>query len=282
MEQAVSTGAARRASVAGTARAVHPFPSVLLAVLSSLLGLIASGGDEVGRATLLGLTMLCFQFSIGLTNDVVDAGDDALAKPWKPVASGALPRNVAIALAAGFALGGLLLGAWLGWKAWLIGAGGLSCGLVYDLWLKRSVWSWVPYAVAFPLVPAWAYTAVGAWDDRLWWAFPVGGLLGIALHLANVAPDAEADRAAGVRGAAQRLGPRWAARLALVCFGVAAVVTASVVASERTGLGAAVAGVGAVAVVAGMRLPGFLGRDGLFEVLGTGCAGMTVLFLASL
>jgi 4-hydroxybenzoate polyprenyltransferase len=83
---------------------------------------------------------------------------------------------------------------------------GLSCGLVYDLWLKRSRWSWLPYGVALPTLPVWAWTAMDRFPGRLLLAYPLGLLLGLALHLANTLPDLDGDRAFGVAGLAHGLG----------------------------------------------------------------------------
>ncbi|MER3421242.1 MAG: ubiquinone biosynthesis protein UbiA, partial [Chloroflexota bacterium] len=77
---------------------------------------------------------------------------------------------------------------------------GLGAGLAYDLWLKRTPYSALAYAVALPLVPLWVWTALERFTPALLWAWPVGALLGGALHLANAVPDLEADATAGVHG----------------------------------------------------------------------------------
>jgi 4-hydroxybenzoate polyprenyltransferase len=261
---------------------VHPFPSVLLAGVVFALALIAGGRGEVGTAVELAAGMLCFQFAIGLINDVVDAEADATAKPWKPVASGAFPRRAAAVLGAGLAGLGLAVTLPLGATAWYIGLGGLLCGLSYDLWFKRTVLSWLPYAVALPLVPAWAYTAVGEWDGLLWWAFPIGALFGLSLYLANTAPDIEADLEAGVEGAAHGLGSRRAARLAVALYGVAGSAAALVILSRSAGHAAVVAAVVLAAGLVALRMPGRFGPNGLFGVLAAACAAIAIAFLASL
>src|SRR5690606_8208932 len=144
---------------------------------------------RAGRYAVLGLGMLLFQFAIGLTNDIVDIEDDRVAKPWKPLVRGDHSPRVARRLAAGFAVGGLLLTLTLPPIAWAIGALGLASGLAYDLRLKRTDFSWLPYSIALPLVPIWVHTATEAWRASLWWAVPLGAILGLALHLANQAPD---------------------------------------------------------------------------------------------
>ncbi len=72
-------------------RAFHPFPSALVSAITVGIALFAI--DDPGGATvaMLGVGMLCFQFCIGLVNDIVDAEDDARAKPWKAIPRGVLP-----------------------------------------------------------------------------------------------------------------------------------------------------------------------------------------------
>jgi len=38
---------------------------------------------------------------------------------------------------------------------------GMACGLAYDLGLKRTRFSVVPYLIALPLLPLWVWTALG-------------------------------------------------------------------------------------------------------------------------
>ncbi len=179
-----------------------------------------------GTVAALAVGMLCFQFAIGLANDVVDATEDAQFKPWKAIPRGVLPRKTAVAGVAGLTGLGLVTTLGLPLGAWLIGLSGLACGLLYDVQFKRTSLSWLPLAIAIPLVPAWVYLSLGAWDQSLWWAFPIGGLLGLSLHLANQLPDVETG--AGSRGAAGRLGARRAMAAALGCYGLAAVLASAV------------------------------------------------------
>ncbi len=190
-------------------RLVHPFPTLLNAVVVVLLATVAvRGRPEIGVVVRLAATMLAVQSAIGVVNDWADRDLDAAVKPWKPIPAGVVSAGVAgwlggltIALA-------LFLGATLGPAAWLLSTAGLGVGLAYDLWLKRTPLSGLTYALALPLVPLWVWTALGRFTPALLWAWPVGALLGGALHLANALPDLEADAAAGVRGLAQRLGRR--------------------------------------------------------------------------
>ena len=84
----------------------------------------------------------------------------------------------------------------------------MLCGWLYNLGLKATALSWLPYAIAFGTLPAVA-TLSGSpprWPPA--WALSAGALLGVAAHLANVLPDLHEDVATGVRGLPHRLGPR--------------------------------------------------------------------------
>jgi 4-hydroxybenzoate polyprenyltransferase len=64
---------------------------------------------------------------------------------------------------------------------------GLACAWSYDLWLKGTIFSALPFAVAVPIVPLFGYGAAGRFPAVLWWAWPIGALLAVATHLAYAA-----------------------------------------------------------------------------------------------
>jgi 4-hydroxybenzoate polyprenyltransferase len=260
------------------ARAVHPFPSLLVAAVTVGIAFIALDDPPAGRVAVLGVGMVCFQFAIGLANDIIDANEDRAAKPWKAIPRGVLPRRHAVAAAAGFAGAGMLVTSGLPFGAWLVGLGGLACGLLYDVQFKRTAISWLPLAVALPLVPVWVYLAFGAWDQALWWVFPLGGLLGLSLHLANQLPDLAFEP--GSRGAAHRIGARRAMAAALGLYGAAAVMASAVLfATSIAGLGALVAFGALFTGSLASRSISFFGRDGFFGLLATSSALMGLIFL---
>ncbi|MFP5346371.1 MAG: UbiA family prenyltransferase, partial [Actinomycetes bacterium] len=88
----------------------------------------------------------------------------------------------------------------------------VAAGWSYDLWLKRTAASPLPYFVAFGLLPLVAWGAAGA-PLELPLAL-AAGMLGVAAHFANTVPDAVADAVTGVRGLPQRLGPHRSQRVA--------------------------------------------------------------------
>ena len=185
-------------------RACHPEPTAGVTLLSTALAAAAGAGPA--RTALVASTVLTGQLSIGWCNDVVDRGRDAAAgREDKPVAAGDLrPRTVA--LAAGSALVvSLALSAAAGPRAGAAHAGVLAGGWAYDLGLKRTTWSWLPYAVAFGLLPAYCVLVAGAGGVPAWLVL-AGALLGTGAHFLNVVPDIDDDRATGVRSLPVLLG----------------------------------------------------------------------------
>jgi len=82
------------------------------------------------------------------------------------------------------------------------------CGWAYNLGLKSTVLSWLPYAIAFGLLPAVATLSASPSRWPAAWALIAGALIGVAAHLANVLPDLREDVANGVRGLPHRLGAK--------------------------------------------------------------------------
>jgi hypothetical protein len=46
---------------------------------------------------------------------------------------------------------------------------GTGVGIGYNVFLKRTAWSWLPYLIALPLLPIWVWTALRGWEARLLW-----------------------------------------------------------------------------------------------------------------
>jgi 4-hydroxybenzoate polyprenyltransferase len=193
--------------VRALAGSCHPLPTV--AVTALIAGLAALADLPLGTGILVTAAVFTGQLSIGWSNDYLDAERDrAVDRTDKPVAAGAVaPRVAGIAALVALTLT-LALSAALGWPG---GAAALviaACGWLYNLGLKATVLSWLPYAIAFGMLPAAA--TLSAMPPR-WpaaWALTAGALLGVAAHLANVLPDLRDDAATGVRGLPHRLGAK--------------------------------------------------------------------------
>ena len=206
-------------------RASHPEPTVAVTALATAVA--ASAGRSAAGCVLVAATVLTGQLSIGWSNDVIDARrDETAGRRDKPIAAGDISsRLVAIACAAAVALC-VPLSLANGWRAGLVHLGTVAGGWAYNLGLKRTLLSFVPYAVSFGLLPAFLALGLAGHPLPRPWVVVAGALLGVGAHFLNVVPDLRDDLAAGVRGLPQRLGER-AARTggALLLAAAAAVVT---------------------------------------------------------
>jgi geranylgeranylglycerol-phosphate geranylgeranyltransferase len=199
---------------AGTVRLIHPFPSLLDGLLTAGLARLAGAGLE--QAFVLGLAMFCLQASIGALNDLADIEHDRGQKPGKPLPRGLVsPGAARLVVAAGLAAGlGLSLAGGLVTVG--VAIAGLAIGYAYDLGLKASRWSWLPFALGLPLLPVYAWVgATGAVPGAFLVLVPMAVIGGAALALANELADAERDRAADVRTAVGSLGRERAWRVGL-------------------------------------------------------------------
>lgn len=204
-------------------RSTHPGPAVAVTVVAIVLGFAV--GLDPWRIALLGLAVLANQFSVGLSNDWIDAERDAaVGRRDKPVARGwisaAAVRNGAFAAAAAAILLTLPLGlpATLAHAVFVVSAWG------YNLGLKGTALSVLPYVVSFGLLPAIATLSLPNPEPAAGWATALGALLGVAAHFANVLPDLDDDRVTGVRGLPHRLGGRVSGVVTYLVLGVASVV----------------------------------------------------------
>jgi 4-hydroxybenzoate polyprenyltransferase len=218
-------------------RLVHPFPSLLNAIVVAAFACVAvRGWPGVACILWLSTTMLCIQFSIGALNDWADRDLDARTKPSKPIPSRLVSSGIALVVASLLAVTAAVLAAWSGPAAWALAMTGLGIGIAYDLGVKRTPYSALTYALALPLIPVWVWTALDVESAALFVVLPVGMLLGVSLQLANALPDAEGDAAAGVRGTLQVLGPERGRRLCWASFALALLLCAVLAPVVQLGL----------------------------------------------
>lgn len=193
----------------------HPGPALVVTALSFALG-VATGLDPA-RLAILVASVFLNQLSIGLSNDAIDAGRDrAVGRTDKPIAAGALSVRLAMGVAAGTVAVSLLLSSLLGWGMLAAQAVMIAGGWAYNAGMKSSVFSIVPFLISFGVFPSFATLAAPDPALAAGWAWVAGAALGAAVHLTNVLPDLDDDRATGVRGLPHRLGARASAVLAVL------------------------------------------------------------------
>jgi 4-hydroxybenzoate polyprenyltransferase len=216
-----TSAAAPTATVAALVGAAHPLPSLAVTAFSTAVA--AAIGRSALDCVLVAAAVGTGQLSIGWSNDLLDRSRDRTAgRLDKPLATGAVPPatvTAACALAVVCCVPLSMASGWRAGTAHLVAVGG---GWAYNLGLKRTVLSFLPYAVSFALLTAFLTLGLpGApWPQP--WALAAGALLGVGAHFLNVVPDVEDDVAAGVRGLPQRLGARRSAVVGGVLLGLAA------------------------------------------------------------
>ncbi|HEV2072852.1 MAG TPA: UbiA family prenyltransferase [Thermomicrobiales bacterium] len=206
----------------------HAVPIMAVLVATMAFALVAAGGwpGAVNMVCLLG-AMLGGQLAVGAVNELVDVELDRLSKPHKPIPAGLVSHRGARAIV----LVGLLLmvafSVRFSIEAFVLCALGNGTGIAYSIWFKRTVWSWIPYIVAVPLIPIWVWTALDDVPIRMLAIYPLAVPAVIALQLAQSMPDIGLDREAGVRTLAVELGSQWAPRVAWTCVLLPLAIAAS-------------------------------------------------------
>jgi 4-hydroxybenzoate polyprenyltransferase len=187
---------------------VHPIPSLLTTFAALGFAWVFGIGPGDRRFWWIGAIMLLVQVSISALNEWADADLDRQAGRQRPIPVGLVSREMALGLAVVCAVGAFLLCvlADLGPFALLLVGIGTATGWAYDLWLKRTPLSFLPFAVAFPLMPFWVGVLAGRPLTSLLILFVGGSPLATAIHLADAIPDRERDREAGLRTLAVSLG----------------------------------------------------------------------------
>jgi len=219
--------AARPARAAGgLLTASHPGPAVAVTTVAALLAVDA--GDPAGTVVLVAAAVLAGHLTVGWVNDLVDVRRDrAVGRSDKPLATGRVgvaPVVVALAVA-GVAC--VVLSFALGWRSGVVHLVlGIGSAHAYNLGLKGTALSWLPYAVTFGTLPAVAFLAgpVPAWPP--WWMTAAGAALGVGAHVVNALPDLADDLRTGVRGLPHRLGERAARPLAAALLVAASLLAA--------------------------------------------------------
>ena len=211
------------ARAAGLVRACHPGPATAVTVVMTAYGI--SAGLSPARVVLITATVLAGQLSIGWSNDLIDAARDrSVGRADKPLATGELSTTTARLACVLAVLATVVLSLSCGLVAGLLHLGCVAAGWAYNLGLKATVFSWLPYALAFGGYPIVVTLAEPGAGPPPWFVPAAGALLGVGAHLVNVLPDLADDEATGVRGLPHRLGHRRASMLAVANLAAATVL----------------------------------------------------------
>ncbi len=212
-------------------RASHFPQTVAMVALATVSATIV--GTAGWALVIVALAMLSGQLSIGWSNDYIDAQlDKHINRRNKPVvAQGLDPAQLRIPIVVALVMViplSIMAAGFVGGIAHLVA---VASAWIYNLYLARTVWSWLPYAVSFALLPVFiAQTASAA----KWPTIPVVvlfSLVGVVAHILNAIPDIEIDREAGVGGLAVSLGRNASIAMAIV-LGPTTFLVAALVISE--------------------------------------------------
>lgn len=188
-------------------RACHPIPTLGVTTLVTVLAAVA--GNTLPTTVLVAVAVLTGQLSIGWSNDLIDADRDAAAgRSDKPIADGTAATRTVILATALATTATVPLSLALGWRAGAVHLVAVASGWAYNLGLKATVLSVLPYVVTFGLLPAVATLPLPQHPWPPAWVMVAGALIGVSAHFGNVVPDLAEDAAAGVRGLPHRVGRR--------------------------------------------------------------------------
>ena len=195
--------------VLGLVRACHFQPT--LAVVALTTGLAALSGRGAAGCVAVALAVLAGQLSTGWSNDWFDAvRDRSVGRTDKPIVAGTVSvgtvrRAACLALVAAVPLSLLS-----GWRAAVVHLVALASAWAYNLGVKATVLSPVPYAVSFGLLPAFVTLGLPGHP----WPRPAlmvaTGLLGVGAHFINTLADREDDARSGIAGLPQRMSAQGA------------------------------------------------------------------------
>ena len=206
--------------------ATHAGPSFAVALFTTLLTL--GSPTTFLRSSMVGAAILFQQFSVGLSNDWLDAKKDILAnRQDKPVVRGTVTAGLLRFWSVFFALGALVVAAMLGPGPGIFMVFMLVVGWAYNLGMKSNWTSAIPYTLGFGGLPIFAglSAAVPYWPAA--WLVLVAALLGVSAHFANVLPDIAADKLTGVNALPHILGPIKSTFVIVVCSLIATLLLVS-------------------------------------------------------
>lgn len=211
-------------TVGALVRSAHPMPGIAVTALTAVLA-VGVGGFTL-RLVPIVVAVFTGQMVVGWTNDLLDEERDATThRTDKPIAMGTV-RPVLVRRWAGATFAVCVVASLAcGWAPGLLHlVFGVGSALAYNVVLKSTALSWLPYTIAFGTLPVVVYLSTGPGAAPPTWTVAVGALLGFGAHLVNVLPDLDDDDATGVRGFPHRLPRRAVAPIAAGALVLASVI----------------------------------------------------------
>jgi 4-hydroxybenzoate polyprenyltransferase len=185
-------------------RAAHFGPTIIVTATTFLLALSQYSLIDSIRVA---IAIFAGQLFVGWSNDFIDAPlDIAAQRTKKPIVSKEinpeqLKKSIVVALFVALILS---LFSPLGLTGTLIHFLGILSATFYNLKLKPTILSPLPYIISFGLLPWAIYLPAG--NQPPLWLFIDFMLIAVAFHFFNVLKDFQWDINQGVLGLPQRLG----------------------------------------------------------------------------
>ena len=206
----------------GLLKASHFVPSLIVSGITFIFG--AYYWWE-GPAYVIAFSVFTGQLVIGWSNDLYDFSDDRKHERInKPLVSGLITEKFLrswLIFMVPFSFLSNIFGP-LGIKGGLLYWLGVGCGVAYNFYFKFNLFSALPYAVAFAILPS--CIAISKSVTPPVWMWLGGALLGSAAHFINVLKDLDQDRQSEINGLPQRVGKRASIGIAALLIVTAAAI----------------------------------------------------------
>ena len=188
----------------GLVRACHFQPTLAVVAVTTALAVLAGRGPA--GCVAVAVAVLAGQLSTGWSNDWFDAARDrAVGRTDKPIVAGDVSVGAVRAAACTALVAAVPLSLLSGWRAAVVHLVAIGSAWAYNLGLKATVVSPLPYAVSFGLLPAFVTLGLPGHP----WPRPAvmlaTALLGVGAHFVNTLADREDDARSGIAGLPQRL-----------------------------------------------------------------------------
>ena len=185
-------------------KATH-FPQALTMVLLTTIAAVICGLSDF-RLLFVAIATAAGQASIGWVNDLVDLETDKkLDRRNKPTVRYSLkpenlktPISIALIVMVPFSF---LAAGWIGGLANILA---VASAQIYNLYLSRTVWSWLPYAISFALLTVFIAQSSSKWPS--WQMICISACVGVIAHIFNALRDLEIDKQASLGGLVVYLG----------------------------------------------------------------------------
>ena len=263
----------RSGSVRALIGASHFPPTFAVTTFTTVLA-ISSGRGWTSVA--VAAAVLCGQLTVGWSNDFIDRERDRLSgRTDKPIPAGRISaqavRNAAIVAAAVCVPLSMLSG----WRAGCVHIVAVAAALSYNLGLKRTAFSVLPYIVAFGLLPVFVSLGRRGHPAPPSWTIVAAALLGGGAHFLNTLPDLDDDARTGVHGLPHRFGAAGSVVVGAALLSASVLTVSIAPAQPLSGVGLILT-ISSMSVVAAVIAAAATGRARLAWHLSLAAATVTV------